>query len=144
MRGYTHTEGLKKASGRSGLSNNHALLPNIDGRSTIARRFRDVVRDIVSDQGGIDVVAETRLQLIRRFAANCVLAEAMEAKMAQGMAIDVNEHCSLSGVAVRIAVRLGLNRRPRDVTTLREYVAKRGRPVDLDGDDPDQVDGNEN
>jgi hypothetical protein len=31
------------------------------------------------------MVAETRLQLIRRFAANCVLAEAMESKMAQGM-----------------------------------------------------------
>jgi hypothetical protein len=86
------------------------------------------------------MVAETRLQLIRRFAANCVLAEAMEAKMAQGVAIDANEHCALSGVAVRIAVRLGLNRRPRDATTLREYAAKRGRPVDLDGDDLDPVD----
>jgi hypothetical protein len=117
------------------------LLPNIDGRSTIARRFRDVVRDIVSDHGGIEMVAETRLQLIRRFAANCVLAEAMEARLAQGETIDISEHCNLAGVAVRIATRLGLNRRPRDVTTLREYVAKRGRPADLDGDDPDRADG---
>jgi hypothetical protein len=65
----------------------------------------------------------------------------MEAKMAQGMAIDVNEHCSLSGVAVCVAVRLGLNRRPRDVTPLRE---KRGRPVDLDGDDFNPADGDVN
>jgi hypothetical protein len=66
-----------------------------------------------SDQGGIERVAETRLQLIRRVAANCVLAEAMEAKMAQGMVIDTDTHCALSGVAVRIAARLALNRRPR-------------------------------
>jgi hypothetical protein len=36
----------------------------------------------------------------------------MEAKMAQWVAIDINEHCNVSGAATRIAVRIGLNRRP--------------------------------
>jgi hypothetical protein len=61
---------------------------------------------------GREMVAEARLQLARRFAASCVLAEAMEAKMAQWVAIDINEHCNVSGAATRIAVRIGLNRRP--------------------------------
>jgi hypothetical protein len=33
--------------------------------------------------------------------------------LAQGMVIDTDTHCALSGVAVRIAARFGLNRRPR-------------------------------
>jgi hypothetical protein len=58
------------------------LLPDVDGRSAIARRYRDIVSAILVDQGGADQCSEARKQLIRRFAAASVLAEQMEAALA--------------------------------------------------------------
>jgi len=63
---------------RSRISNGNGLLPGIDGRSEIARRYRDVVSAIIADQGGSDRCAEARIQLIRRFAACSVIAESLE------------------------------------------------------------------
>jgi hypothetical protein len=34
------------------------MLPDVDGRSTIARRYRDISGAIVSDQRGIDQCSE--------------------------------------------------------------------------------------
>jgi hypothetical protein len=38
------------------------------------------------------LLSEVRIQLIRRFAASAVLAEAIEARQASGETIDVTEH----------------------------------------------------
>jgi hypothetical protein len=82
--------------GRSRITNGRDVLPNVDGRSIIARRFRDIVSAMVADQGGTDQCSESRIQLIRRFAAAAVLAEQMEAELARGKSIDIREsmHCS--------------------------------------------------
>jgi hypothetical protein len=63
------------------------------------------------------------LQLIRRFAASAVLAEQMEAQLAQGLSIDIQQHALLISGMVRVAQRIGLDRIPRNVTpTLSEYL----------------------
>ena len=54
----------------------------MDGRSAVARRYRDIAAQIIADMGGASQCAEARLQLIRRFAAAAVLAEQMEARLA--------------------------------------------------------------
>jgi hypothetical protein len=92
------------------------VLPNVDGRSAVARRYRDIASAILADQGGETVCSETRQELIRRFAASAVVAEAMEAKLANGGDIDVPAHCQLSSTMVRIAHRIGVDRIPRDVS----------------------------
>ena len=78
---------------RSRVSNGKDVLPDCDGRSTIARRYRDIANAILVDQG-VDV-SESRKQLIRRFAAASVLAEQLESKLANGQQIDVAEHALL-------------------------------------------------
>ena len=113
----------RKSHGRSRVSNGVDVLPDVDGRSVIARRYRDIVNAIVGDQGGIDHISEVRLQLIRRFAAAAVLAEQMEAALARGQKIDIDKHAVLSSTLVRIAQRLGLDRRAKNVTpSLNEYL----------------------
>jgi hypothetical protein len=108
------------------VSNGRDILPDVDGRSLIARRYRDVVGAILADQGGEDRCSESRKQLIRRFAAASVLAERMEAQLANGEEIDITEHAMLSSTLVRLASRIGIDRMPRDVTpTLREYLSTR-------------------
>lgn len=100
---------------RSRLSNHRDLLPDLDGRSSQARRFRDVCRQLAADQGGLESLSETRLQLIRRFSALCVHAEALESRLANGERIDISEHSQISSTLVRIASRLGVDRRAKEI-----------------------------
>jgi hypothetical protein len=105
-----------KAEARSRVSNGEDILPGVDGRSTIARRYRDISCAILADSAGAEQCSETRLQLIRRFAAAAVLAEQMEATLANGGEIDIAEHCQLSSTMVRLATRLGIERVPKDIS----------------------------
>jgi hypothetical protein len=106
-----------KAYARSRLTNGKDLLPNIDGRSLIARRYRDICTAIASDQGGPDQLSEARIQLIRRYAACCVLAEEMESQLVRGDQIDITVYVQLTTTMVRIALRIGLDRVPRDISS---------------------------
>lgn len=74
----------RKSSACSHVSNGQDILPGIDGRSPMARRYRDISAALISDSAGIDRCSEARLQLIRRFSAACVMAEAMEAALVNG------------------------------------------------------------
>jgi hypothetical protein len=105
----------RKTHAKSRVSNGQELLPGIDGRSVVARRYRDISYAIVADQGGVDVCSETRLQLIRRFAAAAVMAEQMEADLANGKPIDVPQHALLVSTLVRVAHRIGINRRTKNI-----------------------------
>jgi hypothetical protein len=116
----------RKSTARSRVSNGSDLLPGIDGRSATARRYRDICGAILVDQGGIDQCSESRKQLVRRFAAAAVLAENLEAALARGEDIDINQHALLCSTLTRLAVRIGINRTPRDLTpTLSEYLHAR-------------------
>jgi hypothetical protein len=121
----------RKVYGRSKITNgtDGAVLPNVDGRSLVARRYRDISEAVAREQNG--ELSEVRLQLIRRFAAAAVLAEQMEARLARGEQIDVSEHSQLSSTMVRIAQRIGVNKIPRDITpSLEQYLNSNSpRPV---------------
>jgi hypothetical protein len=106
-----------KAYARSRLTNGKDLLPNIDGRSLIARRYRDICTAIASDQGGPDQLSEARIQLTRRYAACCVIAEEMESRLVRGDQIDITVYVQLTTTIVRIAPRIGLDRVPRDISS---------------------------
>ena len=105
----------KLARTRSRQTNHRALLPGLDGRSAGARRFRDLVGQISTDLGGIDTLAESKLQLCKRFAAACVLSEEMESRLARGIEIDISEHAQLCSTLVRIANHIGIDRVPRPI-----------------------------
>ena len=112
-----------KSRGRSRLTNKKDLLPGVDGRTVIYRRFRDIALQVALDQGGLDQLSEARLQLVRRFAAVAVLAEQLEAALANGQEINVERHALLCSTLTRLAQRIGIDRRTRNVTpTLRDYL----------------------
>jgi hypothetical protein len=112
-----------KAHTRSRVSNGRDVLPDVDGRSVIARRYRDVIGAILVDQGGEDQCSESRKQLIRRFAAAAVLAEQLESKLANGEQISISEHALLSSTLTRLAQRIGINRVAKAVPSLDEYLS---------------------
>jgi hypothetical protein len=109
-------QAVRKPTARSRVTNGRDLLPGIDGRGTVARRFHDIVAAILVDQGGIDHCSESRKQLIRRFAAAAVIAEQMEARLVSGEQINISEHALLCSSLVRLCQRIGISRVARDIT----------------------------
>jgi hypothetical protein len=126
----------RKPVARSRVTNGSDVLPGIDGRGVIARRYRDIASAIVADQGGADRLAEARLQLIRRFAAAAVLAEQMEAALANGTPINISEHALLTSSMVRVGLRIGINRRAREIVpSLQHYLETQGDGGEADAED---------
>jgi hypothetical protein len=114
----TPTARAKLTNGTRGM-----VLPGIDQRSAIARRYRDVICAIIADLGGESRLSEARLQLIRRFSALVVQAETMEAGLVDGKPFDSSAHAHISSTLVRLAARVGLNRVLKNVTpSLHDYL----------------------
>jgi hypothetical protein len=112
---------------KSRITNSKDLLPNIDGRSVIARRYRDIANAILIAQGGVDQCSESRQQLIRRFAAAAVLAEQLESRLANGEEIDIAVHSTLASTLVRLATRIGIDRTRREVNSIGDLMREAGR-----------------
>jgi hypothetical protein len=116
---------------RSAVTNHKDLLPGLDGRSASARRFRDLVNAFVADMGGLDRCSEIKLGLVRRLAAATVQAELLEARMVNGEQVDIGQLCTLASTTVRIASRLGLERRAKNVTpTVQDYLTNHGEAAE--------------
>jgi hypothetical protein len=127
----TRSKAQRKVMARSRVTNLSAVLPGVDGRTLIARRYHDISYAIFTDQGGVDQLAEARVQLIRRFAAAAVLAEQMEANLANGKPIDIAEHAQLTSSMVRVAGRIGINRRAKEIVpSLSQYLEQADAEVD--------------
>src|SRR5262249_5318928 len=152
---------LRKAEGKAGrvvdrkhqsrVTTGKYILPGVkDLRCPQARRFRDISAQIIVDQGGLDRCSEARLQLIRRFAAACVMAEGLEGKLVNGEMIDITDHALLCSTIVRVADRVGRDRRMRDITPHRaDYIdiatkeqqeAEKDTPPEVPDDDDESDD----
>ena len=104
----------RKVYGKSKVTNGGEFLPGVvDGRSLIARRYRDIASAIMVDQG--DSISEARAQLVRRFSAAAVLAEQLEARLANGETIDIAEHALLTSKMVRVANKIGIDRIAKNI-----------------------------
>jgi hypothetical protein len=120
---------------RSRVTNHADLLPDLDGRSSAARRFRDLVSAYIADMGGLDQCSEIKLGLLRRLAATTVQAELLEAQMINGAPISITELCALASTTVRLSSRLGLERVAKAVgpslgDMLRDDIRKRQRRLE--------------
>ena len=118
-----------KSKGRSAVSNGTALFIEADGRSSWAKRMRDIVQSHVSDLGGADRLTMAQKELVRRTATLGCQLEQMEGRLADGLEVDLDLYGRLAGHQRRILESLGIERRvPKDVTpTIHEYRAMRAR-----------------
>ena len=101
-----------------------ALLPGVDGRSTMARRYRELVGSMSDDLGG-DLPA-AKQAIVNRAATLIAWAEQAEAEFARTGAMDVQTFTTATNALRRLLADIGLERQAKDVTpTLAEYLAKR-------------------
>lgn len=100
---------------RSRVTNGKRLFVEADGRGPWARRWRDVLAEIISDLGGADLLSEGQKQLARRCATIAIACERMEGEAALGNEINLDAYGTLTDRLGRALQRLGLKRIARDV-----------------------------
>jgi hypothetical protein len=91
-------------------------ISTIDGRTGPAKLFKRLVSDIEVDRGGRDELSEVERQLVEAYAGCCVLIANIHARIALGEDISIGEHSLVASTMTRLANKLGLRRRARDVS----------------------------
>ncbi|MCA1775119.1 MAG: hypothetical protein LC676_05785 [Loktanella sp.] len=106
------------------------LLAGVDGRSNMARRFREITAEIETDLGGD--LTEAQRQLTARAATLAMWCEERETELALGQDFDAQAYATISNAMRRLLSDLGLERRSRDVTppTLGEYLNAKAQAND--------------
>jgi hypothetical protein len=110
---------------RSAVTNGKRLHVVAPGDTKWARRWRDVLAEIINDLGGADLLSEGQKQLARRCATISIACERMEGEAAQGNEIDLDAYDTLTDRLGRCFQRLGLKRQARNIRppSVSEYLA---------------------
>jgi hypothetical protein len=115
---------------RSAVTNGRRLFVAGSGSSAWSRRYRDLIAGHASDLGGATALSESQMSLVRRASAIECELEQMEGRLSRGENVDLDAFTRAASHLRRILETLGLERRPRDVETLEQYLAN--RPADAE------------
>ena len=103
----------------------------IDHRSNAAKLFDNMVSAIAADLGGRDQLTAMELALVEAFAGESVTLNNLNTRLLLGEKINLSEQALAVSAMVRVASRLGLQRRAKDVgskpPTAEEYFAFKQR-----------------
>jgi hypothetical protein len=105
---------LARKDHRSAVTNGKRLHVIAPGDTRWARRFRDVLAEILSDLGR-EGLSEGQRQLARRCATIALACEKMEGEAARGNDIDLEAYGALTDRLGRAFGRLGLRRQAKDI-----------------------------
>lgn len=96
----------------------------LDGRTNAAKLFDKLVADIESDLGGKDQMTAIELALAEAFAGAAVTLANLNTRILIGEQVEISAHAQTISAMVRVASRLGISRRAKDVTplALNEYL----------------------
>jgi hypothetical protein len=112
----------RKPTARSRITNGKELLANIDGRSTEARRYRDLCFSFADDCGGAATLTEVQRALVRQAAALTVQSEKLQGAMIRGEAVSDEQMTRVANALSRTLHRLG--RKPRAKVPSLAYVLR--------------------
>jgi hypothetical protein len=103
-------------------------LVSLDKATGAARFFGRMVREIESDLGGRRQLSRIEGELIRAFAGAATTLQYLNLQVALGESseIDLTGYATIASTMLRIGSRLGLARRPRDVTLTLGQVLRKG------------------
>ncbi|TIL70370.1 MAG: hypothetical protein E5Y59_02980 [Mesorhizobium sp.] len=112
-----------KSKQRSRIGNGTDLLPDMDGRSAIARRIRELLSELIKDMGGDP--SSPKLVIAKRAAVLAAWCECAEAKLAKDdTALDIGTYTTAINTLRRLLTDIGLERKAKDITpSLRDYAA---------------------
>jgi hypothetical protein len=95
----------------------------LDGRTGAAKVFDRLAGEIASDLAGRDGLSAIEASLVEAFCGSFVVLDSLNTRLLLGQSIDVSEHAMCVSALVRVASRLGLQRRAKHITpTLHQYL----------------------
>lgn len=74
-----------KSKGRSRVSNGRKLLAGLDGRSSTARRYRDLLDHLIAEYS---ITSPMDMSLARRAASLCAWGEMQDARIVRGESVN--------------------------------------------------------
>jgi hypothetical protein len=83
----------------------------LDGRTTEAKAFDRLVTNVERDMGGADKLTAVERSLVEAFCGARIMVDVLNAKLARGDAVAPSEHSQATSTLMRLATRLGLQRR---------------------------------
>jgi hypothetical protein len=90
----------------------------LDGRTGAAKFFDRMCVDIEADLGGHDQLSTIERALVEAFAGAAITLQNLNTRLALGQEIDLSQHAQAVSAMVRVASRLGLQRRTKDIGLL--------------------------
>jgi hypothetical protein len=88
----------------------------LDGRTNAAKTFDRIRAGICADLGGDDALTTVESALIDAFCGATIQMHDLNTRLLLGEQIDLSDHAAAISAMVRVASRLGVARRARDVT----------------------------
>jgi hypothetical protein len=111
---------------------------SLDGRTKARKQFDAVVTGIVADLGGEDRLSTVEKHLIEAFAGCAVVVHDINARLLLGQEIDIGQTAQALSSLVRIAQRIGVARRSKDITpALPDYLDAKVKAAIADAVDED-------
>jgi hypothetical protein len=105
----------------------------LDGRTNAAKVFDRLVVDIENDLGGREQLSTIERALVEGFAGAALSLYHLNNQLARGVNIDLSQHAQAVSAMVRVASRLGISRRARNVTpTLNEYLTNKQTNIEAE------------
>ena len=109
----------------------------LDGRTNAAKVFDRLVCGIELDLGGREHLSMIERTLVEAYAGAYVSLCDLNTRLALGQEIDLGQHSTAVSAMVRVASRLGIRRRARDITSdLSKYLEE--QDLEQDDEDPDR------
>lgn len=116
---------MPKPTFRTKKGTGKITLAGVDGRSLMARRFREIHAQIEADLGGD--LTEAQRAIAARAVTLAVWCESAEAELAQGNDFNPQEYATVANAMRRLLCDLGLDRKAKDITpSLHEYLTGKG------------------
>jgi hypothetical protein len=101
----------------------------LDGRTRARRAYDAIVSGIEADLGGASQLSTVERTLAAAYAGVAVQNADLNARLLRGESVDLVEFAAMIGAMVRIASRLGIGRRPRELDhDLTGYLAQQVSP----------------
>lgn len=97
----------------------------LDRRTKLYRGYAAVLGALAVDQGGADALSEGRRQLIARAAFLAARLAMIETDALSGAEIDIEVHGRASERLRRMLTTIGLDRVPREVESLSQYLDRK-------------------
>ena len=100
----------------------------LDGRTNAAKLYDRIVAEVERDLAGPENLSAIERSLVQAFAGATITMHNLNTRLLLGEEIDFMQHCASVSAMVRVASRLGLQRRAKEVSWRDQWINEAAEP----------------